>query len=572
MFISVLSLLIGVVGPIVLVVWAVRRAGDRSRGTDGRSVRRFFLYVLLYGLLIVAATGLIDLAGVVFAPPLLAGDERDVLARALTFTVLGLPMFVLTALWTRRHLRGDADEAESFGWAAYLTVASLTALGGAMGALHGVVSSALSGDGLDGTGLAGFVVWAALWWAHRVVTERLLAPQRRQALLLLGSLVGLVTSVTGLVMLLGASVSTLVLDTSGVLATSGDRALAEAAATVVVGAPVWFVYWLRGLARGGRTPLWLAYVLPVGVGGSLVLAVVGLSVTLYQVLVWLVGEPAWSSAADHFRGTPVAGACVVVGAVSWWYHRRVLAHATAGRSEVTRVYEYLMAGVALVAAAAGVSLVLIAVVEAAVPPAAVERGTSVVNAVLAAVTLLVVGGPLWWLFWSRIGRVTRAEGGGAELASPTRRIYLFVLFGLGGVVAVVAVLVAAFLGIQGALRDGFVPEVLRAVRVPVAILLATGATAGYHWVVYRHDRQVLPAAPPRPAARYVLLIGALDPAVRQEVAHRTGARVDLWERADGLAQPWSVEDVVAAVNAEAGHALTIVAGPAGLETITLGQR
>jgi hypothetical protein len=556
--------------PIVLVIWAVRRFGGRSGapGADAHSVRRFFQYVLLYALMIVAAVGLSELLGLLFSQPALAGDNRTTLARALTFTVFGLPMFALLAVWSRRRLQQDPDEARSLGWAFYLTVAPLTALVVAMVALHAVVATVLAEQRLDGIALSQLVVWALVWLAHWLVAGRMLAVERRQAQLVLGSLIGLATTVAGLVLLLGASVDALLVDQASILLVGTRNPLATAAATVVVGVPVWVVYWWRGLAASQRGALWFGYVLLAGVGGSLVLAVVGASVALYQVLVWFAGEPASTQATVHFEGTATAAACVVVGGATWWYHQQVLAAATPERTEVTRIYEYLMSGIALLAAAVGITLVVVALVESLVPVAAVEVGTSVANSLLAGVTLLLVGGPLWWVFWSRVGRQART-GDPAELASPTRRIYLFVLFGLGGVAAVVAVLVAAFLGIQGTLQDGFSAQVVRAMRVPVAILLATGAISGYHWTVYRDDRARLPAPEARRGPRYVVLIGAPDDDLRRAVERVTGARVELWVRADGLAPRWVVDDVVAAVRACATDAVTVVAGPAGLQTVAM---
>jgi hypothetical protein len=562
---SILSLAI----PVVLVVWAVRHFGNRTGvpGAGARGVRRFFQYLLLYGLMIVATVGVSDLLGLLVQQPALAGDDRSALARALTFSVFGIPMFVLVAVWSRRRLQQDPDEARSLSWAVYATVAPLTALVVAMFALHDVAWAVLAGHRFDWPALAQLVVWSTVWLVHWTVASRMLDADRGQGQLVLGSLIGLGTTIAGLVSLLGTSLDALLLSGATTVLVQ-PHPLAQAAATAVVGVPVWVMYWSRGLVRARRTWLWFAYVLPVGVGGSLVLAVVGASIALYRLLVWLVGEPASTQAAQHFAGTPTAGACVVVGAVSWWYHRQVLAGATPGRTEVTRVYEYLMAGIALVAAAVGVTLVVVAFVESVIAAPAVEVGVRVVNSLLAAVTLLVVGGPLWWVFWSRVGRATRADGP-EELGSPTRRVYLFVLFGLGGVTAVVAVLVAAFLGIQGALQGGFDAQVVRDMRIPVGILLATGAVSGYHWAVYRDDRSRLPAAEPRHGPRYVLLVGAPDGGVGGAVQRLTGARVDVWVRADGLAGPWAVDDVVTAVNGSGADAVAVVAGPAGLETIGL---
>jgi hypothetical protein len=570
MFIGAIFSILTLVAPIVLIVWAVRHFGNRAghRATDAHSVRRFFQYLLLYGLMIVAAVGLSDLFGLLFKETALAGDDSSALARALTFSVFGVPMFVLLAAWSRRRLQQDPDEARSLGWAFYATAAPLTALIVTMTALHNVLSAALGGQRFDWPALFQFIVWFAVWLAHWIVANRMLDADRRQAQWVLGSLIGLGTSVSGLVLLMGTSLDALLQSEASTLLVEQQHPLAQAAATVAVGVPVWVVYWLRTFSRARRTTLWFVYVLPVGVGASLVLAVVGASVAVYQLLVWVVGDPTSAQAAQHFEGTPIAGACVIVGAACWWYHRRVLAAATPGRIEITRVYEYLMAGVALLAAAVGVAMLVVALVESLIPVAAVEVGTSAVNSLLSAVTLLLVGGPLWWVFWSRIERATR-EGGLEERGSPTRRAYLFVLFGLGGVAAVVSVLVAAFFGIQGVLQGGFDAQVVRDMGIPGAILIATGAISGYHWAVYREDRSRLPVKAPQHGPSYVLLIGAPDSVVGGSVERLTGARVDLWVRADGLAGPWAVDDVIAALNQSGEEAVAVVAGPAGIETVGL---
>lgn len=569
MVVSLLFAVITTLGPIALVVWAVRQR-QGARPVDGRSVRRFFQYVLLYGLMVVVATGLAELLGLLLEQPSIVGDDRTALARSLTFTLFGIPMLALAAAWTRRNHRRDPEEAQSLGWVAYVTALALTALALTMTGVHDVASTALTGDGLAGGGLAGAVVWAGVWWGHWVLAHRMLGPGRRLPLLFLGSLVGLVVSVVGLVLLLSSAAEALVVTTDVLVLTTRD-ALAEAGATVLVGVPVWVLHWARGLARTGRSAAWLGYVLPVGVGGSTVLAVVGASLAVYQLLVWLVGEPSSGLAVRHFAGTPAALACAVVGALSWWYHRQVLGAAGTARTEVTRVYDYLMAGVALLAAAAGTATVLVAVIEAISPAPAFQAGSAVVNTLLAGVTLLVVGGPLWWHYWSGIARAARSDPP-VELGAPTRRVYLFLLFGVGGITAVISVLVAAFTAIQGVLASGFDLEVLRDMRVPIALLVAAGAISGYHWTVHREDRSHLPQAPPVLRQRYVLLIGAAEPDARQEVARRTGSRVELWPRLDAGTPPWQVDDVVAAVEASAAPAVTVVAGPAGIEVIPMAPR
>ncbi|MBC7549803.1 MAG: hypothetical protein H7269_02680, partial [Cellulomonas sp.] len=241
MIVGLISSLLTLVVPVVLVIWAVRRFSGRT-GTpsaDAHSVRRFFQYLLLYVLMIVTAVGLAELLGLLFAAPSLAGGDRTTLARALTFTVFGLPMFALLAAWSRRRLQQDPDEAGSLGWAFYITAGPLTALVVAMVALHSVVSTGLADQRLDAGALSQLVVWAGVWLAHWIVAGRLLAADRRQVQLALGSLIGLATTVAGLVLLLGASVDALLVDQASTLLVGRQAPLAEAAATVVVGVPVW---------------------------------------------------------------------------------------------------------------------------------------------------------------------------------------------------------------------------------------------------------------------------------------------------------------------------------------------
>ena len=73
--------IISTVLPVILIVWAVRHFSNRTdhRETDAHSVRRFFQYLLLYGLMIVAAVGLSDLLGLLFQEPALAGDDLSLI-------------------------------------------------------------------------------------------------------------------------------------------------------------------------------------------------------------------------------------------------------------------------------------------------------------------------------------------------------------------------------------------------------------------------------------------------------------------------------------------------------------
>ena len=309
--------------------------------------------------------------------------------------------------------------------------------------------------------------------------------------LLLGSVIGLVMGTTGLVQTLGGSVDMLVRHGTYV---NPRMALAQGLAMLIAGGVVWAWYWAVSTMKQDRNTFWLAYVLLAGVGGGLVLALVGASRVLWSVLIWLVGDRFEQSAALHFDTAAVEFAAVVVGLVLWWYHRTVLGDSAAGRNEVKRIYEYLISGIALAAAATGVGTILVAFIEAVTP--GIDVGMTTRNTLLAALTLLVVGAPVWWLHWRRVSAAVAADPA-TEVPSLSRRIYLVVLFGLAGVTAVVALLSIGFIFFQGLVEGELGLAVFRMMRYGLGVMVASAVVSAYHGAIFAQDRKV--AVPTRVA-------------------------------------------------------------------------
>jgi len=553
---------------VVLVVFAIRRATQRgvpgAAPGDAHAVRRFFQYLLLFGLLVVVGVGLAGLLGRLLEDDVLVHSETA-LARNLAFTVVGVPLLGVVAWWSRRRLAEDPAEARSLGWVFYASLASLTSLLLAMTGLNDVLRWVTGLDDFSGAGLAGFVVWGVIWGIHWWLDARITSRPQARLHHLAGSLIGLVVSAVGLGTLLVVAFRALFGLDDGVLLVAGVDPLWRAVVTLALGVPVWVVYWVLTASRGERAPLWLAYVLLAGVGGGLVTAVVAASTGLYSVLVWVLGEPVAADAAEHFDGAPGAAGATLVGLLVWWYHRSVLTEAgVPGRTEVRRVYEYLMAGIGLGAAAAGVTTLLMALVEALTGTTYV--GGAALNTLLAAATLLVVGAPVWWLHW-RLAQRAAGDAPAAELGSPTRRTYLVLLFGVGGVAAVIALLTGVYVLFQDVVEGSFNEETVRSMRVAIGVLVTTAAIAAYHGAVFRSDREQLGATGSGDGEghgpRFVLLIGPSDPAIAREVARLTHGRVQAWSRdADGL-PPWSLDQVVAALGTVTGDEVVVLAEPGG---------
>ncbi len=539
-------------------------------------VRRFFQYLLLAGLLVVAAIGTSNLLARLFGSTSrivdFGPDPAILLARDLAFAVVGAPLALLIAYGSWRSHRRDPDESRSALYATYLVVLALVSVIVAATALQQVVAAALYRPTFEADAAARLVVWGVIWVVHWILARRTLSPAGQSVHLVLGSMVGLVLVTVGFALLLGTSLDML-FRPGEVIGAGGE--LARNAGWFLAGGLVWVRYWLLGASDRPRTPLWLVHVLVLGVGGGLVLALTGASLLLWDVLVWFVGDPLQASAVRHFADAGSRIATVVAGLLVWWHHRTVLAQARATRrTEVRRVYEYLVSGIGLGATAAGVGTILVGLVESVTP--GIDLGMTVRNTLLAAVTLLVVGVPVWLTFWTSLRRQVATDPA-TEIASRTRRIYLALLFGLTGVAAAIALIVVAYL----LLRDAVVGQVswvtLRSMRYGLGVLVAAAAVSIYHGTVWREDRRTpvaRPEAGPAAAApRWIVLVGPAAPDLVREVEVLTGAQVELWSTTDE-ARRWDRETLVAALQGHTGTATLVLAedGPPRVIEVRMSGR
>lgn len=560
---TVLSLAV-VVGLVVVVIAAARRRV--TGGVDAHSVRRFFQYALLFALFMVVAIGLAELLGRAFgAVPQEYEDADAGLAQALAFVLVGGPVAAALSWWTWRRHRAEPDETDSGLFVAYVTITALVALVVSATALQGLLADALDGR-FDPEQLGVLLAWGAVWAGHWWVARRALDPLRGAPHLLLGSLVGLAMAAVGLALALGAALDVFVRSGAAFGTTLG---VIEGASLLLTGAVVWVGYWLAGAARLPRTTWWLAFVLLAGVGGGLVAVLTAASQFLWSVLVWFIGDRAGADAALHFDSATTQVATIVAGGLVWWYHRTVLGERREERTEVRRVYEYLVAGIGLVAAAAGVGTVLVAFVEAVTP--GVDLGMTVRNTLLGGLTALLVGAPVWWLLWGRIRRAVASDPG-TEVPSLTRRIYLVVLFGVAGIAAVVALIAAAVILFTDVVDARVSAVTIRSMRYALGVLVATAAVSAYHGAIFGQDRARGVTAARGP--RSIVLVGPVDPDAARDLARATGARVEAWGRLDAASPPWDVDDLATALRERAGD-LLVVADAAGwrvLEVDPSGRR
>ena len=274
---------------IALVVWGGRRAlaHNGPQVSDGASIRRFFTYAALFGLLMVACSGLVGLLARVIdvGRPTEAFD--DALAQQTAFAVVGIPLFVVVAAWTRGRIRSDATEARSRGFTLYLDRG--------VGGLDGVEHRRCPGHRRLGARRAlqwrltvrGASSLGGSWLAHRGIERRVVGRDMLTVAGFLGAAIGLGVAAAGAVMLVGGLLGP-VLRIPVSEAADAPSMLQLGVMTLLAGAPVWAVCWAVAVRRLQRGTLWHVQVLLVGVAGGLLTAVVGASVALDRLVVWLL--------------------------------------------------------------------------------------------------------------------------------------------------------------------------------------------------------------------------------------------------------------------------------------------
>ena len=536
-----------------LIVVLARRSGRDI----GATLRRFFQQGMLLALVILVATGVTGLLSAA-DPDVVAGPGYQ--AFMLSCVIVCTPALLLVARRERRRTGGSG-----FSGGGYLVLAELISLVTAATGLSLWAGSLLEGR-FDIAPASVMLVWGTVWAVH----HRIGRSDRRQSGVLAASLIGLVT-----VSAFGVSVLEWVFERAydtvagSVMLARDAGAFRQPLIELVVGTAIWLRYWAMLGQRGERTTLWRAYVLLAGVVGGLFTALVGVWNFAYLALDWWFGDPA-GPAGPHFRELPVTMAMIIVGGVVWRYHHTLIrSEGPEMRTEVDRAHDYTVAGVGLIATVGGTAAVIAAAVQALTPATVLYPSDR--SEFVAAVTVLLVGAPLWWRHWTGIQRVRVADPS-REVASPTRRIYLIALFGLGGVVALVSLLVLVYRALEQVLGPGVGAGTVLAIRWPLALVCTVGLTAAYHRTVRRTDLLEAPdpdtgrEAPPA-AVRSLTLVARDSGPVAEELAGQTGVRVRYLERADGQGRPLALEEVLEVLNDHPEAHLLIVSGEDGLGII-----
>ena len=554
---------------IAVVVLVIRKVSKRatSSSNTAQPVRLFFQYALAFGLFMIVTVGLAGLLSRALDVSNIVNADQSSLASNLAFVVVGGPLLAGIIIWLRNSLRENPSEGHGLIPTFFATLAAIVSLlvflSSAIAALHNVIS----GDEFLGSTLGRTIVWGTALILVLKISNSVIPKNDFRIQYFVGSFITALAALIGLVQVLGGVLALLLsqqtfFDTQKLALVSPDNPIGIGLGTLVMSGALWIYYWIKNANTNKSDTLWLAYVLIAGVGGTLVIAITSLSISLYQVLVWFVGEPTSQNAGEHFASIPQSLATAFAGFLFWWYHKSLLPNESE-RTDVQRTYEYLVAAISLIASAIGISIVIVALIESLTSQVQLA-GAGAINTLLGAGTVIVVAGPVWWHFWSRIQSIARAESN-AELSSPVRRIYLFLLFGVGGIVAIVSLITIVVQLFDGILSSNLGANTFSEMRFAIGILISTGIVAGYHWEIYRHEKSVEVSF--ATTATNVLLVGPTSPELIQKLKAATGAKVSFLQRADASELVWPTEHVIELVAQSKEHDLLILLEATGVKVV-----
>ncbi|MFO7689427.1 MAG: DUF5671 domain-containing protein [Cryobacterium sp.] len=539
------------------------------------AVRRLIVFVLLLSLVVVTATGVAGLLSRLLpgGEPMVIDDTAG-LARSLAFTLVGGPL--AGVLWWLVWRRLDTGiERRSLAWGLYVAGVCTIALVAATTALLST-GAALVGGPIDPGLLASGLVWAAVWGVHRWMlrhAER--GPQRLVTLgPVIGAAFGLVIGVGGWVTAVG-TVFDAALRAPGLSGSVGDPwwfAAVQGLVWGVGGSLVWWWHWAHDDTRHDRTALAGVALILTGILGAGILTLSGAGVSVFVALRLLVDRTEPVTELLNPLGTAVAAGGI--GAVVWVYHRAVTQRRDAAVRQAARL---VTSGVALVAAASGLGVIVNALLASATISIA---GSGSRTLLLAGLSALLVGGPVWWSLWRP---VQRPEPGRSDIGSPGRRTYLIVVFGLSAVVALITVLVLGYRVFEMILDPVSGRALLERVRAPLGLIVSTGLVAVYHLSVWRSDRaeNTGPAAAGPPAISRVFLLA--DPPAAELITlveRTTKARVTLWPRRDATVPAatarlgWADIDamLVSDLQGVSARRVVLISGPDGrLQVVPLAD-
>ncbi|HWQ13489.1 MAG TPA: DUF5671 domain-containing protein [Roseiflexaceae bacterium] len=442
--------------------------------------------------------------------------ESPVTATAFQIAVvlIGLPVFLVHWLWAQRLAAAEPAERASALRRLYLYASMASFLGPLLASAHDLVAGLL-GLALGAaewradqfafdpgrtpveaatSDLVAIGVLALLWLYHRqVAASDARAASEMGGPAVVRRLYILAFSAVGLIMTAEGATGTLrwLLYQIGPSPLGGQQSLAEAVALLVVGLPVWVIFWglaQRQFAAGAeeeRESILRALYLYAAVFAGALVAVGSAALILAGVLRGLLGLESLGDIRDPLP--TIAGAAVV-----WAYHTAVLRADAAvrreapGQAALRQLYWYLVAAVGLASLLVGLAGVVSVLIRAA---AGTSFGDELREQLAWFSAALIAGLPVWAIPWGAAQRTAAADTptGAAARRSIARKIYLYLFLFIATMTVLSGLVYIVWRLVSLALGERDTGTLLSDLAHAIAFCLIAAGVWLYHGAALRQD-------------------------------------------------------------------------------------
>ncbi len=510
--IAYILIVLFIVGGAVYLTYRLRSRSSSSGASAGGGIgtaRRLYFYIVSFIALMMSVIGVATIA----ESALDLDWSPDSIASGLALIAVGMPLWWLHWRFVRRSVADSPIEARATLRKLYLYAVLAISLA-VVGYNAFVLIEWLLGVGGDFVGVAYIAIWGFVWGAHwriesaeREATATPTTRGIRRFYLYAASIAGGSTLVLGGAQLVQAALQEILIDAIGIDrqtllgADIWHRSMRSALAYLLVGGGVWGAHFI-GFARGDRRSIlrW-AYLFAAAVVGGATAALAGLGAAFGMFARWALGvEP---SASTHFDSLDGALASAMAGAIIWAIFRnRMRAEAADDeRDTVERIYNHILAAMGLVALVGATFLTLTLAMSVAIgDPDSIELvGESWRVSTANVIATLLIGAPVWGIYWRRI-LLSAAADETAERTSLPHRSYILAALGVAVVSLLASVSALAYMLFRALLELHFDADTMQEMIVPLAAALTVGLFAPYHWIAYRRYRALEPEPEEEPPA------------------------------------------------------------------------
>jgi hypothetical protein len=550
------------------------------------TMKRLYIYGVSFVALVVTASGTSLLFRYLLDQLLdrnIAGGTAEQLSLGVAMIVVGWPLWIVHWLMARRQLDREPQEATAVLRKLYIYsvmfLAALLTFVSVVSLLRWVFGT----DTFDSGWVGQVLAWGTVWAYHWNVERREGQPSAdgltlRRWYTYATSLYGLSVMASGIAgvlgMLLGGIYDAL---TNGQFMVSGGglwgEGMLDAMAAAIAGGAWWAFHWLyfaRGDVESTLRQVYLYIFAFLGGALTVLFSVAGI---LNGLLRWLLSVPGLSEATIHFRLIADLLPATLVGGALLTYHWQVVREDSQRMASripgARRSFGYAMSAMGLGAMAAGMPMLIGLVIGLLIPSARdTLTGADAWRGLLAtALTLLIIGAPLWFWSWPRIQRQVTARGIDERTAT-SRRIYVYGVMGILALAALGSLIGFLTMLLTDLLRGELSLDFLRDGKWLLGVVATACALLPYHWQVLREDQEA--GAEAVPARKSVtLLIGedADEFTARLEEALGTRIRVMQVVAPEGIVPALSdaqVAELVAQVQEAPSARVILIAAEDGV--------